>query len=186
VGNGREYPPLCALSGEAAPQRANLIGEGRRIYEDELSAIQEALAAGAYDHADALASYLDAALATGLRPIEWMRIRFVLNAEFAVLVVRNAKFGEGRAHGKFRRLVWRLPDHAREVEAVSRYISIVRVRLAGVPASDRRGAMANSMSRSTTRCGASRRISGKIDRPGSFCTRPTRILVASQGVFGAG
>jgi hypothetical protein len=50
------------------------------------------------------AAFFSATLLTGLRPIEWQAARIVYVGDRVVLLVRNAKATNGRAHGKGRRL----------------------------------------------------------------------------------
>jgi hypothetical protein len=115
--------------------------KARRIYADQLEAIKRKLSSRDLHYADALALYLDAGLPTGLRPIEWTHARLVTTCSSAVLIVCNAKNSEQRAHGRFRRLVWKLPDATAEIDAIDRYLAEVRCRLAGVPWGARREMM---------------------------------------------
>ena len=73
----------------------------------------------------ALRTYMPAGRATGLRPCEWRCARLVLGRDRALLVVRNAKDTNGRAHGRFRRLVWDNPA-APEVAAVATWLHHLR------------------------------------------------------------
>ena len=115
--------------------------KARRIYAGELEEIEGKLSDCTLLHGEELNDYLDAGLAAGLRPVEWMRARVVVMNSFAVLIVRNAKQDEQRGHGRFRRLVWKLPDATAEIEAIERHLAAVRARLAGIPWDARRKTM---------------------------------------------
>jgi hypothetical protein len=129
------FAPVPKLEPATSSPRA------RKVYLDEYVAIETKLRGRDLEYGDALRAYLDAGLVTGLRPHEWFRTRLLRTDTCAALVVANAKEGNGRAHGHFRRQLWLLPAFAREVNMIERQISIVRARLAGVPRSARAEAM---------------------------------------------
>ncbi len=83
-----------------------------RIRKDEKTRIFAALALSRSRYARSLEQFLDGALATGLRPCEWRNAEVAAPEEgFALkLVVRNAKFGNERAHGETRTLRWSAPS----------------------------------------------------------------------------
>ena len=103
--------------------------------------LTEHLALCELEYAKDLKAHLDASLVTGLRPIEWGRVRFVRRPDEWVLIVTNAKYAPNiRAHGRFRRL--HIAEAAvAECAAISAYIAVVQMKLAGTQKADRTDAL---------------------------------------------
>ncbi|MGU3420727.1 hypothetical protein [Methylobacterium sp. D54C] len=81
-----------------------------------------------HGHNDAaLYAYLYAGCLTGLRPCEWRCARLVYRTNTVTLIVRNAKDGNGRAHGRYRRLVWGNPS-APEIAIIAAWLCALRGR----------------------------------------------------------
>ncbi|WP_046863800.1 hypothetical protein [Microvirga massiliensis] len=112
-------------SAQATPAPATSSHKLKQLTEDVLEQLGRDLACrrGRYD--EALIAYLDAGIATGLRPGEWLRARLVHQPGRVVLVVRNGKATYYRAHGAYRRLIWTDPA-CRQVRAVARWLGILR------------------------------------------------------------
>ena len=141
LGSRRADDRRGRLRSDAAVGAGHLLPRARKIYLDERDTIENELRHRDLEYGEALESYLDAGLATGLRPHEWSHARLVKTDTCAALVVANAKRGNERAHGPFRRQLWPLSDAAREVNLIERQISMVRARLVGVPWGAREEAM---------------------------------------------
>lgn len=76
-------------------------------------------------HNTEASAFLSATLLTGLRPIEWRAARLVHVGDRLVLLVRNAKATNGRAHGKGRRL-WFEALNFQQAKAVRTTIAMFR------------------------------------------------------------
>lgn len=102
----------------------------KRLTTDILLPLEAVLAEGRSAYDAPLALYLKAGIATGLRPGEWRNARLVISQGRAVLVVRNAKNDDARAHGPYRRLIW--PDaHCPEVESVRQWLAAYHAACSG-------------------------------------------------------
>jgi hypothetical protein len=86
-----------------------------------------------------LLAYLEAGRRAGLRPCEWAKARLLHCAisKRYVLIVRNSKNTNGRAHGTFRRLVWCKSSAAEDIAPIRQFLEFVDRRLQGVPRQDR-------------------------------------------------
>ncbi|WP_428988882.1 hypothetical protein [Methylocapsa aurea] len=114
----------------------------KRLLESDwkklLDCLRQGLAGNSVYDAPLLA-YLEAGRASGLRPCEWARVRLVTfpGAAVSVLVVKNAKEDEVRAHGDFRRLVFAHETCGASLMAIRLWLAIVDSCLAGTVGSDR-------------------------------------------------
>ncbi len=94
----------------------------KRLTTDVLSRLQDVLAKDRSPYDKPLALYLEAGIAAGLRPGEWRNTRLVISQGRAVLVVRNAKDDDARAHGPYRRLIWE-DINGPEVAAIRQWLA---------------------------------------------------------------
>lgn len=102
----------------------------KRLTTDVLIPLEAALAKDRSPYDAPLAIYLKAGIAAGLRPGEWRSARLVISQGRAVLIVRNAKDGDARAHGPYRRLIW--PDpHCPEAESVRQWLAAFHAACSG-------------------------------------------------------
>lgn len=128
---------LCRLKDAVFPERdpaslarATSSHKRKRLTTDVLVPLEAALAERRSAYDVPLALYLKAGIATGLRPGEWRNARLIISHGRAVLVVRNAKNDNARAHGPCRRLIW--PDvHCSEVESIRQWLAAFRAACSG-------------------------------------------------------
>ena len=111
----------------------------KRIDERDWVAVAQVLRRGRSDYDALLLGYFGAALVSGLRPAEWANCRLVETRDAHVLIVRNSKNSNGRAHGAYRRLVWAKAEHA-EVLRVKTWLAMMRDALADLQVSERHDA----------------------------------------------
>ncbi|MBG0811189.1 hypothetical protein IY145_17665 [Methylosinus sp. H3A] len=132
-----------------------------------------------------LLAYLEAGRASGLRPCEWARVRLVTfpGAAVSVLVVKNAKEDEVRAHGDFRRLVFAHETCGASLMAIRRWLAIVDSSLAGTVGSDRAAIWEKFYNALGDRLYyVSRRIWNRKKHPALYTTRHM-FAAAAKAVF---
>lgn len=137
---GKSDPETIAARKALSPATSSHVL--KRLLDSEWDKLLDSLKRGlagnsVYD--TPLLTYLEAGRATGLRPCEWARVRLVTfpGAAVSVLVVKNAKEDEVRAHGDFRRLVFAHETCGASLMAIRRWLAIVDSSLAGTVGGDR-------------------------------------------------
>lgn len=102
--------------------------KSKRVSDEDLKAIYAELRQSKSKWAGAAGAWLRAGMLTGLRPIEWIDVRYVDEVGVPYLLVNNAKNTHGRAHGDSRKVILEGLTE-RELELIKKHIQLVRAHV---------------------------------------------------------
>lgn len=101
----RSVPAAHATERRTSTKKTSA-NKAKRLLDDDCDRLVALTLLSRSSHAQALVEYLHAARLTGLRPCEWPSVQMESTPSQTILVVKNAKESDARAHSPTRALIF--------------------------------------------------------------------------------